>query len=416
MRSIKTLYRRALLGGTLALVATATQAGSAATLLCHYKKLGDPTGAATGNIDTGQVLPGNWQHDRLASWSNLFRTPVAPAKLNALCEQHLKGTADFHRLIGMAAAGARGASDYAYPLWHEGDLRPGEPVERIVSFGDSLTDTGNMHTASRQALEFVPKGKTLPSASWFAGRFSNGPTWVEYLAFRNGLALTNWAVGGAQTRDAQFGLIHGIGRQIKSFFEHMDSETDYDPSRTLFTFMVAGNDFVNDSKYATQIVQEQRESLMQLVRHGARKVLVVNLPDVTRAPVFRMGRKDASDVLTRVNVYNSALSSIVSGVIRQAGEEGLTQPGELQIRIVDARSRFDDVLAHPEQYKFSNATDSCLKIDSESALSYIQEQIPRKYCEAGRFVFWDTLHPTTRMHELMSGWAAESAPREWGLR
>jgi thermolabile hemolysin len=128
-----------------------------------------------------------------------------------------------------------------------------------------------------------------------------------------------------------------------------------------------------------------------------------------------MGRTDAAEVLARVEVYNSALASIASGVVRQAEEERLVHPGELLIRVVDARSRFDEVLANPSQYGFTNASESCLRIDSESAFSYLQRQHTRKHCEAGRFVFWDTLHPTTRMHELMSTWAAASAPRDWNL-
>jgi GDSL-like Lipase/Acylhydrolase len=55
------------------------------------------------------------------------------------------------------------------------------PIDHIVVFGDSLSDTGN------------------------AGRFSNGPVWVEQLAARLEIALRptqagglNFAVGGAR--------------------------------------------------------------------------------------------------------------------------------------------------------------------------------------------------------------------------
>jgi thermolabile hemolysin len=389
----------------------------AAQLLCHYKKLGDPTGAATGTVKTDVSLPGDWQSDKVVAWGNLFRTPVPPEVVERHCAEALRTVKDMHRYIG--ASGLHGKDAFAsdHPLWHEGDLRPGKPIERMVAFGDSLSDTGNMRSASRNLLGLAPGVESLPSRTWFDGRFSNGPTWVEYLATRNGLSLSNWAVGGAQTRNAQFGLIHGIGKQIDNFFEHMASAHGYDPSRTLFTFLVAGNDFVNDSKHATDIVMQQRDSLIQLVRHGARKVVVVNLPDVTRAPVFRMGRKDADDVRKRVDIYNSALAGIVSSVEQQALKEGLVKNrADLQIRIVDARSRFDHVLSNPASFGFTNTTESCLRIDQDSATTYLQLHVPRKHCEADRFVFWDTLHPTTRMHELMASWVLETAARDWGLR
>jgi thermolabile hemolysin len=417
MRSVTSLHHRLLMGGALCFAATAAHATSPASLACYYTKLDDKTGVATGTLDAGPVLSGTWHHGKILSWGNLYRTTTPRAAVKAICDAGIKGLPGAGRVIGASATGAPWSGDFTYPIWHEGDLRPGEPIERIVSFGDSLTDTGNMLTASRQVFSAIFMGKTLPSSSWFAGRFSNGPSWVEYLAERNGLSLVNWAVGGAQTRNGKLGLIHGIGKQVDTYFEHIRDVKDYDPARTLFTFMVAGNDFVNDSKYATNIVSQQRKTLMDLVRHGARKVMVVNLPDVTRAPVFRMGRDDADKVRSQVDIYNSGLAGIVASVTREAVDTGIVRhKDELEIRIVDARARFDQVLADPRGFGFDNSTESCLEIDKESSFSYIQEQIPRKHCDASRFVFWDTLHPTTRMHELMSGWAAASAPRAWALK
>ena len=58
----------------------------------------------------------------------------------------------------------------------------------LYSFGDSLTDTGRTPPS--------------PPSSYFNGRYSNGPLWVEYLSAQLGLsynASNNFAVSGSTT-------------------------------------------------------------------------------------------------------------------------------------------------------------------------------------------------------------------------
>ena len=67
---------------------------------------------------------------------------------------------------------------------------------KIVVFGDSLNDRGNMAAFT---------GGAFPNAPVYVyGRQSNGPLWVEYLASRLGMAnnLDNYAVVGAMTAPA----------------------------------------------------------------------------------------------------------------------------------------------------------------------------------------------------------------------
>src|SRR4051794_21355123 len=58
---------------------------------------------------------------------------------------------------------------------------------QIVAFGDSLSDTGNVYIAS---------GGTFPPAPYAAGRFSNGPVWVESLANKLGVPTPTPSVMG----------------------------------------------------------------------------------------------------------------------------------------------------------------------------------------------------------------------------
>ena len=73
-----------------------------------------------------------------------------------------------------------------------------QPFSGMYSFGDSLSDVGNI-----SALTF----RTFPAAPYVNGHFTNGPVWVEDLAASLGLPAlgpsvlggTGFAYGGAET-------------------------------------------------------------------------------------------------------------------------------------------------------------------------------------------------------------------------
>ena len=82
-----------------------------------------------------------------------------------------------------------------------------QTYDRLVVFGDSLSDNGNL---------FLISGGTQPPSPPYARRFSNGPTFVELLGFNaanfNGSVTgsINYAFGGSRT-DASAGVpFHAI--------------------------------------------------------------------------------------------------------------------------------------------------------------------------------------------------------------
>ena len=98
--------------------------------------------------------------------------------------------------------------------WPDAEVRAGD-ITGIVSFGDSLTDTGNLFAATGQ-----------PPAPYYQGRSSNGPVWVEYLANQLGVAAptpsllggTNYAWAGAATGDGLSGSgVPNTGMQISTY-------------------------------------------------------------------------------------------------------------------------------------------------------------------------------------------------------
>ena len=61
-----------------------------------------------------------------------------------------------------------------------------DPITQIVSFGDSLSDVGN--TYSQYGYPASPP--------YAAGRYSNGPIWLDHLASKLGVAAPKASVNG----------------------------------------------------------------------------------------------------------------------------------------------------------------------------------------------------------------------------
>ena len=96
---------------------------------------------------------------------------------------------------------------------------------QIVSFGDSLSDTGNIFTST---------GGAYPAAPYFDGNFSNGDIWIENLASSLGVAAptaslvggTNYAWGGARTTEAGGAGQPSAQTQVAQYFAATAGITD----------------------------------------------------------------------------------------------------------------------------------------------------------------------------------------------
>src|SRR5215472_17460700 len=89
-------------------------------------------------------------------------------------------------------------------------------------FGDSLSDTG--------------RDPATPASSYYNGRWSNGPLWVEYLSAGLGLpynASNNWAVSSSTTSN----LLSQITNVPASTALHT----------ALFSVLSGGNDFLHNA-------------------------------------------------------------------------------------------------------------------------------------------------------------------------
>lgn len=67
---------------------------------------------------------------------------------------------------------------------------------------------------------------------------------------------------------------------------------------------------------------------------------------------------------------------------------------------MDLFTKFDEVLMNPAQYGFTNATIAALDDTSLPDKSFTGP--------GADYVFWNSLHPTTKLHELITVWNLEA--------
>lgn len=237
--------------------------------------------------------------------------------------------------------------------------------DRLVVFGDSLSDNGN------------------------AGRFSNGPVWVERLAEHLSVELEparlgggNFAVGGARL-DPRSGP-YSLRAQADFFLTRPLPQ-----GRTLYIVYGGGNDLLAavGSPAGTEMtdlaVATLKGILSDLVRHGAEDILVPNLPDIGLTPAVQAngdGAVTQAGELTRR--FNAGLERALDEL-----------PKGPRLHRLDVRELADRAGADPEAFGFRNITTPCSGLPG---------------CEG--YLFWDDVHPTTAAHARL----AEAALRVLG--
>lgn len=244
-----------------------------------------------------------------------------------------------------------------------------KPFDEIVIFGDSLSDNGNL---------FIIEDHPVPDPRlYYQGRFSNGRVWVEYLSDRKRLntLLDDRAFGGATTNSVMPpGLIVQVAEYITA--ENYSLSPD-----TLFVIWIGGNDCLyGDSDYQASAINV-KEALDRLTESGAMHILVLNLPDLGTIPA-ELGKPGAIEKTEFAVNFNAELANMLD-------EFSVKYPG-IGFYEVDMYAFFRKVQNKPAAYGFTNVTDPSPNFD-----------VPNNFGGAGH-AFWDEIHPTTRMHALIS--------------
>lgn len=237
---------------------------------------------------------------------------------------------------------------------------------QMVSFGDSLSDVGNV---------FLATGGATPPAPYFGGRFSDGLLWNEVLASNLGIAAptpslaggTGHAYGGA--RVIVDTTVPSLQSQVNGYLAANGGVAD---PNALYTLFGGGNDLNGVSAGTVGILEVFAAAdqigliAQQLLDAGAQAIMVVNVPNVGLAPIAA-GDPGAATGLTEG--YNTGVAASIAG---KAG-----------VALLDTFAISNAIAANPAAYGITNTSDAC-----------INDLIGGLVSDCSAYLFFDDLHPT----------------------
>lgn len=366
-------------------------------LKCFYKSHGasnDPTHNYVWGRDPNSALgmpyriAGNWWKDTFVDYKNVYLTNTTQDTLKSVCAYTFNKMGVSQPLAMIAAADTPASLNYT--IWTNDSAFPTTKLNKVIVFGDSVSDTMNLYNATHWLVPNVN--------SYFLGHFTNGKVWDEYLSDALALPNYNWAVAGAAADD--YYIVPGLISQVQAHLDFAASAPNYRPANSLYTVLIGANDLIGYGRTVDSIIATEQAALQNLINAGARNILMLNVPDLSRAPKLSaaMGKTDADRAALQSNVLllNQRLIALRDTLQAQYGPT-------LKIKLFDTKSVVDGMLDNYAQYGFTNTTQSCLNITSDSSANYAKAIAPRDTCtDADTFVFWDLLHPTTRSHKAIA--------------
>ncbi|MEZ9883929.1 SGNH/GDSL hydrolase family protein [Vibrio splendidus] len=318
------------------------------------------------------------------SFKNMFYSDTPQSEIKQRCEQTLGIQHDAADITYFAADNR---FSYNHSIWTNDNAVQANTINRIVTFGDSLSDTGNLFNGSQWVF---------PNAnSWFLGHFSNGLVWTEYLAKAKDVPLYNWAVGGAAGTN-QYVALTGVYDQVTSYLTYMKVAKNYRPENSLFTLEFGLNDFMNYDREVADVKADFSSALIRLTESGASNILLFTLPDATKAPQFKYStEQEIIKVRGKILEFNQFI---------KAQAEYYQSQGK-NVVLFDASALFAGITDDPEQHGFRNASDACLDINRSSAADYLRSHSLTNDCAtygSDSYVFWGVTHPTTATHKYIA--------------
>ncbi|MDB5400623.1 MAG: hypothetical protein JWQ55_2641 [Rhodopila sp.] len=296
--------------------------------------------------------------------------------------------------IPMAALGTASSPSF---IGADAITVPSGGFSAVYSFGDSLSDAGNVSVATLGAI---------PASPYSDGRFTNGNVWVQDLAQNLGLPSlrpslaggTDYAYGAAETGTTPAHIANptDLPSQLAQFVANVPN-----PSPNALYTVWAGSNDVLDIANAAETPAQQQASIQQavtnetatiggLIAHGAKDLVVMAVPDLGKTP-YEMARP-ATDATSSAlaQEFNTDLGSALQTIMAS---------GVASIDYVDTYGLLDMAIANPGAFGFTNVTQPVWTGNFTSSTS---GTLAATGSAQNGYLFFDDLHPTAATHALLA--------------
>lgn len=287
-------------------------------------------------------------------------------------------------------------------------------AERLVVFGDSLSDDGNSFTLSGGLLPPGPSGpangdygETFDgSGEVFLGRFTDGRNWVDYFpadAGRFGVQIsavsayfqdqtndnaTDFAVGGATS-----GAHNALNRALKSFPDeitaYLGSLGTNSPSEDLCVIWIGANDF-SAGINRFQTVSNIKDQIARLSRAGVKNFVAITIPDISLTPQVKAQGTEV--------VFAAKQFVFTANLDMEVELPRFAMQHQISITVVEINAIFYPIVFEPALFGFTNSVD----------LAYVPLNGPLRVLYPDDYVFWDGFHPTTKVHAIAADFVSKA--------
>ncbi len=275
------------------------------------------------------------------------------------------------------------------------------PIKQLVILGDSLSDNGNFYSATF---------KLIPKQPYYAGRFSNGPTWAENVAAtlfaKHHLEqAVNMAYGGATAKPSRNDLDWQVKAYFKTYAKNIKHFDDY-----LFVIWIGSNDYLpakgNTEKETNEVIASINKQIDALLANHVKHILVIALPDLGKTPLAKLvGPAYQAKVSALSNLHNKKLFAMLAQ----------TKKSHPNVEFIsfDPNPLFTQAISNPRKFGIKNSKDACFENDtfmysvlSDNSYGHIEVPINHNAIIVCRnkndYLFWDHVHPTSIVHERIA--------------